>query len=757
MKKAIKIILISIGSLLLLLLLTLLFWLGPTVQFFAETIGSKALGTPLTIEKLSIRPLKGTVLLSNLRLQQPEGYQRTNALSIARLDIAVDISSLKTDTIRIRRIHIDSPHVAHEFTAHSDTISDFLAQVLEFVKIDPNAPSSNPNKKTNDKPAKKVIVEALQINDFQLHAVNTPEKELTLTAGFEQFNASMTNGWVQLDKLFIGNPGKLQTPHLFSLDQLAIRLDPDSIYSDRIIIQSIDVVKPHTWIENHAELTTVSAFMDVAEEYTALAQKLATSVPRSAEQVAKTNDSDAPPPPNVQLQQLMIEDIQLNLLDTTRTNALHQPYLLAGISSIEAALAEGQVDIHQIRLANPPGFSSTNLISLSAIGISLDPASLDTDQIVLSNILIKNPKINLEKTASSGNIAELQQLIMALIPAAPPTEKESPAPDPVPLSEQPVLLNRLQVTNLLVNLTLPPEAFERGIVSGLTHDLNPLNLLDNTSSDESSVKTASASGADTGTLKFVGFDQLSLEPLKGWLTISQLRVANPPLCANPYLTQIEEFHLDIDPDTLQHDVLLIRDIRIQKPKIAYERKLKKDNIEILIATLDQTLHGGEKMLEAAPDTEAEATNGQKVIIEHVLVDNGQVQAKLSAIPTATIPLPDIELNDIGKEDDGASFTEAGQKLYSTLYESILGAVAGTFNLAGDALKGAGGLSVQTLGILGDVVEKGINHVVDTEAEADDTPVPEETSVPEETPTAQPPAGCAEALRGFSQPQNPPSP
>ena len=128
--------------------------------------------------------------------------------------------------------------------------------------------------------------------------------------------------------------------------------------------------------------------------------------------------------------------------------------------------------------------------------------------------------------------------------AAPPAETnqlEKPAFD---LESQPAVVNSLVVTNLVVDLVVPEE--ER---------------------DDERIE-------EGGRLAIVAFDRLVAEPMEGRVDIERLRVANPLGFANPHLVTMDHFVVDVDLETIDADTLYVEEIAIQRPRVAYERKIK---------------------------------------------------------------------------------------------------------------------------------------------------------------------------------------
>lgn len=745
-KKILKGISIVLATLVLLLILTVLFWLGPTVEAIAEGIGSKALGTPVSIESLSINPSKGTVDLTALTINTHEGFNRTNTWALANLHISINMGSLFSRAIVVHEIRIDSPHLTYEQSRATDNITALIESLQTFAGTNTDAPEKKPaeEQRPSDKPPKRVIIESLVVNDVQIHIANTEDPQLDIQLTLEQFSLSLTNGVVQLKNLSLSNPGRLATPNIFELEAINIRLDPESIYSETVVIEDVQVIKPHAFLEQNADTDTVAEFM-----------KIAGSFPTKTNAPAATNPTVTPaettpaaavpaPPPPVELHNLYVDDIQVKLLDTTGAHAVSETQTLATIGGISVKLVEGRLQIQSITIPNPGGFTATNLFHLANIDIAIDPATLFSPQVVIKEVLVNSPKINLEQTETTGNVTELQKMLEGFIPPSPATPAtptkpaataatEEPA-QPLPMSEQPVVLETLLVTNLAVNVILPIET--NTTVMGTVGNLNPLDKVSLGSlnpmklmHDDDTNGMEKTEVEEDGPITVMAFNLLRVEPLAGRISIDQLRIGNPRGFANPNLASIKQLQVGIDPDSMQSDTLLITNILIKTPRIAYERKLATDNIKALHASIEGAIarrEGSEAKPKSAPAPEAdEATSedpAQKVIIEHLLVTGGIVKAKLSALPSAPIPLPNIEMKDIGKEEGGATIGDAFSKVYDSLYDAIIGSVASVTGFAGDILKGAGALSLDALDTMTGDATKGLQEDLglgkDTEEKTD---------------------------------------
>lgn len=524
-------------------------------------------------------------------------------------------------------------------------------------------------------------MESLLINDVRCHSANTDDPGLDIIAGVEQLAASMTNGTINLKNLRISNPRRLQTPNLFTLDAVDIAWDPQTTYSGAVSILDVQIIRPYAYLERNTQTDTAAEIMKIVER-----------LPGASTNTPPEPQTSTNGPLAVALHNLEVEDIQIKLLDATTVNAPNEPGMLAGISSVSVRLVDGTAYINDITVPNPEGFVSSNLFHLANMDVILEPDSIFSPQMVIQEILINAPVINLEQTETSGNVSELTDTLMGFVPPAgaaegAPTPEAAPQtgerPEPIPLAEQPIVLRGLVVTNLAINLSLPVGT-------------------NSPASGSMTSQTEASESIDNEPMKLIAFDRLDVAPLDGTVCITNLQVSNPRGFANKHLVTLEQFKLDLDPDSLQTDTLLIRDILFDQPRIAYERKLTTDNIKALQAEIEKAVTRRDEYAEkeetpgSAEPADGEAP-GQKVIIEHLLVQDGLVKAKISALPSVpTIPLPDIEIKDMGKAEGGTSLRQATSSIGTAFYNAIIGSVSGATGFAGDALKGAGSMTLGTL-------------------------------------------------------------
>lgn len=163
MKKALKILLwtiVGVLALVLVLVLTIPLWLGPTVTTVANKVAPEYTGTPFSLDGIGINPYTGKYRITNLNLGNPKDYPVPTAFSVSNVLVDVEMSSLFTDTIHIREITIEAPYVSY---VSKDGTNNF-----EWIGAHAAAkagPKEEEEEKAEEEkgPGKKVVIDKLTI------------------------------------------------------------------------------------------------------------------------------------------------------------------------------------------------------------------------------------------------------------------------------------------------------------------------------------------------------------------------------------------------------------------------------------------------------------------------------------------------------------------------------------------------------------------------------------------------------------------
>ena len=153
---------------------------------------------------------------------------------------------------------------------------------------------------------------------------------------------------------------------------------------------------------------------------------------------------------------------------------------------------------------------------------------------------------------------------------------------------------------------------------------------------------------------------VAISPLNGSGSISGLEIRNPEGFDSDYIFQLEQVEVSLNAASLMSDVIEIESIIITQPEITYETRITTDNVRALLENIGGV--GGET---AAADGES----GKEMFIRDFRLLSPQVNL-VAAVATAPISLPDIELTDIGTEDNAATVAQVLEVVLSALSRTI---------------------------------------------------------------------------------------
>lgn len=157
---------------------------------------------------------------------------------------------------------------------------------------------------------------------------------------------------------------------------------------------------------------------------------------------------------------------------------------------------------------------------------------------------------------------------------------------------------------------------------------------------------------------------VSLSPFSGEGSIRGLTIANPEGFDAPYAIELGGLDIAFNIDSLFSDVIEINSILISDAKITYETKVVTDNIRTLLNNLPRD--NAAPVVEANPDAPA----NQKVIIRDLRIVNPQINLH-TKVASAPIPLPDIQLQNIGDQSNAVTVAEAARQIIGAINRAII--------------------------------------------------------------------------------------
>lgn len=182
----------------------------------------------------------------------------------------------------------------------------------------------------------------------------------------------------------------------------------------------------------------------------------------------------------------------------------------------------------------------------------------------------------------------------------------------------------------------------------------------------------------------VKVDSVSVSLLSGSGKIKGLFVGNPDPYKTPSAIQVGTAELALQPGSLLSDKVVIRNINVQGPEVTFETDLKGNNLSKILANLEEASGGGTQ--QAKPETQAKAS--KKLQVDNFVISGGKIHVSLTALgsKSATVPLPDIRLTNLGQGPEGITVAELTKQVLQAIEKS---AVQASSSVVADLSKQAG--------------------------------------------------------------------
>ncbi len=186
------------------------------------------------------------------------------------------------------------------------------------------------------------------------------------------------------------------------------------------------------------------------------------------------------------------------------------------------------------------------------------------------------------------------------------------------------------------------------------------------------------------------------------------------------LFEMDSLKIDMDTASLLRtsEPIVIHEIAIEDPIVSYELKGIHSNLQALLDKL-----GADKEKDSDDKTSDNDQSGRKVVIEHFLFKGGRVRVAVLHGKGVVVPLPTIELNDIGAKNGGITGIEATFQVIESIVTGTVKACAGVIGdvggLAIDGVEAVGGAALDGAKAVGDAAAKGIKAIGGLFSKGDD--------------------------------------
>ncbi len=199
-------------------------------------------------------------------------------------------------------------------------------------------------------------------------------------------------------------------------------------------------------------------------------------------------------------------------------------------------------------------------------------------------------------------------------------------------------------------------------------------------------------------------DAVNLSLLSGSAKVQGLVVGNPQGCKAPQAISIGSADVGVNPISVFSDKIVMRSVFVEAADITFEGGLGGNNLSKIMDNLNAIAKNGGP---ASTNTTAMAANesGRKFEVDDLLIAGARVHVSLTGMSgrEMTLPLPDIHLTNLGKNNAGITAADLTRRVLGAITAAAVKAVASATT---DIGKSAGNLGKDA----GKAVGQGVNKV-----------------------------------------------
>ncbi len=163
--------------------------------------------------------------------------------------------------------------------------------------------------------------------------------------------------------------------------------------------------------------------------------------------------------------------------------------------------------------------------------------------------------------------------------------------------------------------------------------------------------------------------EASVIPREGLGRLRGVTIGNPPGFSSARAARFGTVRVAVDTLTVLDPVVLVREIAIESPEITFERGAGGSNLD----AIQRNIQGRVKQAGAAPGPAAAIPGAERrYVIERFALRGARVTMTNPGLKGQgiTFTLPDIELRDLGKRQNGITASEAANIVATTLITRI---------------------------------------------------------------------------------------
>ncbi len=172
---------------------------------------------------------------------------------------------------------------------------------------------------------------------------------------------------------------------------------------------------------------------------------------------------------------------------------------------------------------------------------------------------------------------------------------------------------------------------------------------------------------------------LDISLLSGKVDLEEFVIGNPEGYTTPHAIKVGKVLVQIEPLSVLGDKIVIRELTVDGVDVNFETSLVASNLNDILNNLNRFSSGGkntEDAKEPADDDAAEASQ-KKLQIDKIALNNNTVSIVIKGSGAgAPIPLPPINLENLGQGPEGTGIVDVSEQILAKLLTSIADAGKG---------------------------------------------------------------------------------
>ncbi len=160
----------GLAALVVLVVLAVVFLLGPMIKTGVTQAGPRLLGVPVGLQRAQVSVLKGQLRLEGLAIGNPKGFDTSNLVTVSRIAVDWAPASVLTRRIHVRDVTVEAPQITYEQTLGGNNISALLKALQGPA---PAEAAPEPESKEQAPPAgassgPKVVIDSVRVSGGQV-------------------------------------------------------------------------------------------------------------------------------------------------------------------------------------------------------------------------------------------------------------------------------------------------------------------------------------------------------------------------------------------------------------------------------------------------------------------------------------------------------------------------------------------------------------------------------------------------------------